>query len=45
MRDCDCDTCCEMCGHLDDCVRWVLTGEVPDDARELALTADGVSVR
>jgi hypothetical protein len=44
MNDCDCGTCCNACGHLDGCIRWELTGDEPD-ARELALTADGVSPR
>lgn len=45
MPDCDCGTCCDPCGHLDDCIRWELTGETPDDVRALALSADGVSPR
>lgn len=40
MRDCNCGTCCDRCGHTDDCIRWALTGEQPD-VFEQVLAEDG----
>lgn len=42
LRDCDCGACCDQCGHLDDCIRWELTGDGPDMAAQV-LAEDGYS--
>ncbi|WP_302852031.1 hypothetical protein [Streptomyces sp. CNQ085] len=39
MRDCDCGTCCDTCGHTDDCLRWTLLPA--DDGLARALAEDG----
>ncbi|WP_178391140.1 hypothetical protein [Streptomyces uncialis] len=44
MRDCDCQTCCEQCGHLDTCLRWGLLTDRPDIAAEVA-AEDGYRLR
>jgi len=29
--DCDCGTCCNACGHRDDCLTAILTTDQQDD--------------
>lgn len=36
MRDCDCGTCCEQCGHTEDCIRFELLADRPDIAEQVA---------
>lgn len=45
MRDCDCGTCCEQCGHLDDCVRHELAGAVGWDVAAQVAAEDGWPAR
>lgn len=47
MRDCDCGTCCDTCGHLDNCIRWDLlllasVGDMGWDVAAQVAAEDGV---